>query len=235
MSSSVTPEDPVSSVISSVQERVASAIDASIRPHLTQLQIDVDTSNVLREMLLRLPEHQTLLTENRRLRRRLGEASPSDGVVLEVHDADGQEPAWVGSDEGTCVAPVDVEDIYMHEAVDTASESGEPIPESGADDCDEAMAALSLDDSSDEETSNDLGQEAIAGDNSEDVASAAELADAGIVEEEEDYYSVTIPLPEGEREFFTNDASNGEICEITEDGDIGDTVGRFVGGRAVFD
>ena len=239
MSSSAAPAgDSVSSVISSVQETVACAIDASIRPHLTQLQLDVDASNVLREMLLRLPEHQTLLTENRRLRRRLGEATPTDGVVLEVHDSGGRDPAWSSTGNATCVAEVDVEDLYMHEAVDTASDVGE---------CEVGITTLSLEGDTEDEAS---GDEDIV-DDEEEAAATAELAGeeegAGSAtdelageeedddEEEEDYYSVTIPRPEGDREFFTNDASSGEICEITAEGDIGDTVGRFVGGRAVFD
>ena len=47
-------------------------------------------------------------------------------------------------------------------------------------------------------------------------------------EEEEEYFTVLIAMPDGEREFFTNDPKNGEICEVTADGDIGETVGRFL-------
>ena len=141
----------------------------------------------------------------------------------------------------------------MHEAVDTASDVGE---------CEVGITTLSLEGDTEDEASGDEDivddeEEAAATadedivDDEEEAAATAELAGeeegAGSAtdelageeedddEEEEDYYSVTIPRPEGDREFFTNDASSGEICEITAEGDIGDTVGRFVGGRAVFD
>ena len=34
--------------------------------------------------------------------------------------------------------------------------------------------------------------------------------------------------------YFTADAQNGEIYAVAEDGDIGDEVGRFENGKAIF-
>ena len=143
-----------------------------------------------------------------------------------MHDSDGRDPAWASAGTATCVADVDVEDLYMHEAVDTASDVGG---------CDPAMSALSLGGASEDEATEDEQEGIEVEDDCEDATATAEVAGADEEdEEEEDYYSVTIPLPEGDKEFFTNDASSGEICEITSDGDIGDAVGHFVGGCAVF-
>ena len=277
-SSSSAAPDAVTHLISCVQASVAEALASSMRPHLDQLKADLDTTQMLKSMLLQLPEHKALQEENLRLKQRLGEADPA-GILLEVRDTEGIDSVWSenGSSDKTCVADVQIEDLCppsldpevqngddddvlvaldgddddgevlslteSHAAseegairVDSDSEPGDAVDEEkdlGEEGCEDEAGEVKVDEDENEEGEVDADE-----DENDEVEVDANEEDAGESEEdeeEEEYYTVLIAMPDGEREFFTNDAKNGEICEVTADGDIGETVGKFVKGRAVLD
>ena len=277
-SSSSAAPDAVTHLISCVQASVAEALASSMRPHLDQLKADLDTTQMLKSMLLQLPEHKALQEENLRLKQRLGEADPA-GILLEVRDTEGIDSVWSenGSSDKTCVADVQIEDLCQptldHEVqdgdnddvlvaldgdddddevlsvteshaaseegairVDSDSEPGDAVDEEkdlGEEGCEDEAGEVKVDEDENEEGEVDADE-----DENDEVEVDANEDDAGESEEdeeEEEYYTVLIAMPDGEREFFTNDAKNGEICEVTADGDIGETVGKFVKGRAVLD
>ena len=61
-----------------------------------------------------------------------------------------------------------------------------------------------------------------------DVVAKAEAKEE---EMEEEVFEVTIRG----KTYFTADAQNGEIYEATDDGDVGDEVGKFVNGKPMMD
>ena len=287
-SSSSAAPDAVTHLISCVQASVAEALASSMRPHLDQLKADLDTTQMLKSMLLQLPEHKALQEENLRLKQRLGEADPA-GILLEVRDTERIDSVWSenGSSDKTCVADVQIEDLCppsldqevqdgdnddvlvaldgdddndevlsvteSHAAseegairVDSDSEPGDAVDEEkdlGEEGCEDEADEVKVDEDENEEGEVDADEDEadeikVDEDDNDEVQVDANEDDAGESEEdeeEEEYYTVLIAMPDGEREFFTNDAKNGEICEVTADGDIGETVGKFVKGRAVLD
>ena len=60
---------------------------------------------------------------------------------------------------------------------------------------------------------------------------SAQIADEFEEEMEEEVFEVKIRG----KTYFTADTENGEIYNITKDGDVGDEIGRFENGKAVFD
>lgn len=154
--------------------------------------------------------------------------SEPENITLVIHETeeelgDNEEPGIVD----TVIPPV----VTEEEEEDVTNESEEEEEEDEEEDEDEeAPATVQLKPT--------VAEEAQAQAEEEDEEEEAEEEE----EEEEDEEEVDASNEEVEvieteingKPYFTTDETSGVIYECTPDGDIGDEVGKFVGGKAVF-
>ena len=76
-------------------------------------------------------------------------------------------------------------------------------------------------------------EDEVAAQEEEDVAEEEEEED--VAEEEDEEVVEVIEVEIKGKPYFTTDEISGIIYERTKDGDIGNEVGRFMGGRPKFD
>ena len=160
-----------------------------------------------------------------------------------AEDSDGQEEESESvEDEADDEEEVEEEDEEEVEEEDEEEVEADEEEEQVEEDEDEAEAdeeqVESEQDEAEEEEEQVESEEDEAEEEEEQVESeedeAEEDEDEADEDEEEELYIVELEIDGKSLQFYTNDDENGDMYKILEDDDIGDIVGHFKNGEAIF-
>ena len=165
--------------------------------------------------------------------------SENENVLAEESEKEDEEEEEdeVAEEEEDEVA--EEEDVTQEEEVVTAEEEEDVAEEEEEEDVAEEEEEEDVAEEEDEVTAQeeeDVAEEEedeVAAQEEEDVAEEEEEED--VAEEEDEEVVEVIEVEIKGKPYFTTDEISGIIYERTKDGDIGNEVGRFMGGRPKFD
>ena len=150
-------------------------------------------------------------------------------VKTDVIDLTLDDTVVIKTEPGVVDVKSTKEDDEEEAEVSVGDEEVEVVEVSVGDEEDEVE--VSADEEEEEvEVSADEEEVEVSAEEEEEVSAKEEEEEVSAEEEEEEVFEIEI----NSKSYYTTDEQNGIIFEITEDEDIGDEVGKFKKGKAVF-